>query len=175
MHRPLLAAAAALIAPAVASAAPPVSATGTVTVDGSVAVRCQFTTGTATITLGELAKPDGAFDPATVDGQNRTLQGWCNGASSSMTVNAASLVNVTSPPTGFSNQVDFTATALANSQSATDTNSTDNTAGSPVTVGAFSGDIKVTLSASSSHGGPTLKMVAGAYAGDVLVTLTPAV
>jgi hypothetical protein len=163
-----------LAAPAMASATV-LSATGTVTVDGSVAARCQFTTGTATITLGELAKPDGTFDPTTVDGQNRTLTGWCNGTNSSMTVNAQSLTNTTAAPSGFSNQVDFTATALAASQSAVDTNSTDNTAGAPVTVGIFSGDIKVTLSSSSSHGGSTLKMVAGAYAGDVLVTLTPAI
>ena len=175
MHRLLLPAILlGLAAPAVASATV-AATTGTVTVNGSVAARCQFTTSTATITLGELAKPDGTYDPTTVDGQNRTLQGWCNGASSSMTVNAQSLTNTTAAPTGFSNQVDFTATALANSQSAVDTNSTDNTAGPPVTVGIFSGDIKVTLSASSSHGGSTLKMVAGAYAGDVLVTLTPAI
>lgn len=160
--------------PAMASAVP-ANVTGTVTIDGSVAPRCQFTTGTATITIPELSDTStGVLDPTTVAGKNANLVGWCNGTKSTMTANATSLTNGTTPPPGFSNQVDFTATATANGQSSIDSDSTDGLAGTTAMVGIFSGNINVALSAAATHGGSTLKLVAGAYTGSVLVTLAPA-
>jgi hypothetical protein len=175
MKKPLVSALA--IAPAMMLAAVASGAyadTGTVTVDGSVAARCQFTTNTATITIAELADAGDLLAPGNVNGQSATLVGWCNGTKSTMTANGASLKNGTAATTGFSNQVDFTSTATEGNISATDTNSTDGTAGSPSTVGVFTGNITVALSAAATHGGPAEKLVAGAYTGSVLVTLAPA-
>jgi hypothetical protein len=176
MKKPLLAAfAAAAPAMLLAAFAPAAYAdTGTVTVDGSVAARCQFTTNTATITIAELANASDLLVTGNVDGQQATLVGWCNGTKSTMTANGASLKNGTSAPTGFSNQVDFTSTATEGAISATDTDSTDGSAGSPSTVGIFTGNITVALSSAATHGGPTEKLVAGDYTGSVLVTLAPA-
>jgi hypothetical protein len=151
--------------------------TGTVSVDGSVADRCLFTTASATISLGELSQSgDGAgagkLDPSTVNGESATLNGWCNGSAATMTVEAQPLLNVdaASAPTGFDRRVDFTATATANEVDGTDT-STAAGAGTAVDVGLFTGAIPVVLSAASSPTNGLL--VAGAYQGQVLVTLTP--
>lgn len=151
--------------------------TGNVIVNGAVAGRCLFTTNSKTITIPELSNTGtgaaaGKLDPATVNGRNETLVGWCNGSASTMTVTAAPLVNSASANTGFDNRVDFTATANANSVNATDSSVGALSAGSPATVGQFTGSILVTLSAASS---PTSGLlVAGAYAGNVAVTLAPA-
>lgn len=178
MNKLLLPAALATVtlAPALALAAPVASVTGTVNVNGSVAARCQFTNGgTATINLGELSNTaTSEFDHTTVDGKQATLTGWCNGSGSTMSVHADPLVNsaVTPPNASFSNHVDFTATAGANSQT-TSRSSTLAGSSTPVNVGIFTGNITVTLSASASNPVPPAKLVAGAYAGDVIVTLAP--
>jgi hypothetical protein len=92
-----------------------------------------------------------------------------------MSVEAQRLVNTTfttTPPAGFDRVVNYTATADANSASANDTSATDG-AGTAVPVGMFSGDVKVTLSGSTS---PTSGLlVAGDYSGQVLVTLAPSI
>ena len=152
--------------------------TGNVAVNGAVAGRCLFTTNSQTITIPELSNTGtgasaGKLDPATVNGQNKTLVGWCNNAASTMTVTATPLTNVATAPTGFDNRVDFTATANANSVNGTDSSIGALAAGTPVTVGLFTGNILVTLSAASS---PTSGLlVAGAYTGNVAVTLSPTV
>jgi hypothetical protein len=102
--------------------------TGTVTIDGSVAPRCLFTTSNAVINAGELAQGGtgagaGKLDASKLDGQSRTLVGWCNGTASSMSVEAFPVVNTTvtsAPPAGFDRVVNYTATATANSVNATD-------------------------------------------------------
>lgn len=170
----LFAAAAALAgfaAPAMAQS------TGTVTIDGSVADRCLFTTDAQTINLGELAQSGtgtsaGKLDSSTVDGKNATLVGWCNGTAATMAVEAQPLLNTGTAPTGFDNRVNYTATATANSVDATD-DSFAAGAGTPQTVGIFTGDVKVALSGSSTP--TTGLLVAGDYAGQVLVTLSPGV
>ena len=101
------------------------SATGTVAIDGSVAGRCLFTTDNATISLGELALSGsgataGKLDASKVNGQNRTLVGWCNSTAATMSVTSTALTNQAVAASGFDNRVDYTATALANSVSATD-------------------------------------------------------
>jgi hypothetical protein len=154
------------------------SSTGTVTVDGSVADRCLFTTPSATISLGEISLSGtgataGKLNTAVVNGQSRTLVGWCNGTAATMTVEAQPLLNTsyTGPAiAGFDTRVNYTATAVANAVPGTDT-STGAGAGTAVAVGLFTGNIPVTLSASSSPTNGLL--VAGTYQGQVLVTLTP--
>ncbi|MGB7655328.1 MAG: hypothetical protein WBL74_07590 [Novosphingobium sp.] len=157
----------------VASPALAQSATGTVAIDGSVANRCMFTLPNATISLGEISLvSNGKLDPAKVNGKSATLNGWCNGTASTMTVTSTQLTTPTAAPTGFDNRVDYTGTAVANAVSGSDSSLAAG-AGLPVTVGQFSGDIVVTLSAASS---PTNGlMVAGTYTGNVQVTLAPAV
>jgi hypothetical protein len=148
--------------------------TGTVSVDGTVANRCALSINSATISVGEMAlASNGKLNAAVINGQNRTLNGFCNGSTATMKVEAQPLLNITAPaapPAGFDNRVDYTATANANSVNATDSSVTAG-AGTAVTVGQFSGNILVTLSAASSPSSGIL--VAGTYQGQVLVTLNP--
>lgn len=162
-----------LAIPALLAASPAFaqSATGTVAIDGSVANRCLFTLPNATISLGEISLVStGKLDPAKVNGRTATLTGWCNGTAATMTVTTTELTTPTTAA-GFDSRVDYTGTAVANSVSGSDSSLTAG-AGTPVTVGQFSGDVVVTLSAASS---PTSAlMTAGTYTGNVTVTLGPA-
>lgn len=152
--------------------------TGTVSIDGSVADRCLFTTDNAVISVGELAlggagATAGRLDTTKLDGQTRTLVGWCNGTAATMEVEAVALENTsftTAPPAGFDRRIDITASATANAVTATDTSITPGS-GSPVVAGLFAGSIDVTLSDSSTPTNGLL--VAGDYVGEVLVTLSP--
>lgn len=147
--------------------------TGTVSIDGSVAGRCMFTVPNKTISLGEISLvSNGKLDVSKVNGRSETLTGWCNNTTASMTVTATELTNATAAPTGFDNRVNYTATAVTGSTSATDTSVTAG-AGAPSSVGLFTGDIVVTLSGASSPNNAL--MVAGTYNGNVVVTLTPTV
>lgn len=166
-----------LALPLIAIATPALaqSATGTVNINGSVAGRCLFTTPNATIALGELAlggtdATAGKLDVTKVNGKTATLVGWCNSTASTMTVTTTELTGPTATATGFDKRVDYTATANANSVNASDSSLTPG-AGTPATVGMFTGNVLVTLSAAST---PTSGLlVAGSYTGNVAVTLTP--
>jgi hypothetical protein len=152
--------------------------TGTVNIDGSVADRCLFTTDNAVISVGELAlggagSTAGRLDATKLDGQTRTLVGWCNGTAATIEVEALALQNTSftgTPPAGFDRRIDITASATANNVTATDSSITAGS-GAPATVGLFTGAIDVTLSNSSSPTNGLL--IAGDYVGQVLVTLTP--
>ena len=154
--------------------------TGTVTIDGSVAPRCLFTTPSASIELNEMALSGtgttaGKLNTSVVNGKTRTLVGWCNGSASTMSVKAEALTLTGSTgtiPTGFDRTVNYTATAVANSVNATDT-STDGDPGESKAVGLFTGNVVVTLSSSSTPTNGLL--VAGAYNGQVLVNLSAAI
>ena len=156
--------------PAFAQSAP---VTGTVNIDGSVAGRCTFTLPSVTLSLGELSlSTNGKLDTSKVNGKTATLTGWCNNTAATMSVTTTQLTTGTAAPTGFDNRVDYTATAAANSASASDSSLVAG-AGTPSTVGLFTGNILVTLSAASSPSNGL--MVAGGYNGNVVVTLTPTV
>ena len=149
------------------------SVTGTVNIDGSVAGRCTFTLPSVTLSLGELSlASNGKLDVSKVNTKNATLTGWCNNTAATMSVTTTQLTTGTAAPTGFDNRVDYTATAVANAASASDS-STVAGAGTPSTVGLFTGNIVVTLSSASSPNNGL--MVAGGYTGNVVVTLTPTV
>lgn len=153
------------------------TATGTVSIDGSVAGRCLFTVPNQTISLGELALAGtgataGKLDVAKVNGQTATLVGWCNNAAATMSVTTTELTNAATAATGFDKRIDYTATAVANTVSASDT-SLSAGAGANATVGMFTGNVVVTLSSASSPTNGIL--VAGAYTGNVVVTLAPTV
>lgn len=163
----------ALMASVVPAVAAPV--TGTVQVSGSVAAKCKFVTASADLPLGELADADGGLDTAKVDGQSRTLSGWCNNSAATLSVKATALTGdqpVTSgSEAAFTDRVDYTASVAANALTFTDVSS-DDFASAASTVNMFSGDIVVTLGASSAG---SKKLVAGAYSGKVEVTLSPTV
>jgi hypothetical protein len=173
MRAPL--ALAALALPLLAGTAHAQNATGTVTIDGSVAGRCTLSVNSASISVGEMSLPaDGKLNAAVINGQSRNLTGFCNGAAANMTVQAQPLLNITAPgapATGFDNRVDYTATATAGNVNGTDSSVGALSDGTPVTIGQFSGNIAVTLSAASSPNSGIL--VGGTYQGQVLVTLKP--
>jgi hypothetical protein len=157
--------------------------TGTVGVSGTVAGRCLFTTNSQTITVGELAKSGsdanaGKLDSSVLVNQTKTLVGWCNKTASTMTVTAKPMLGTTAAPnTSFDSRIDLTASAVANNQTATDGSAGETvnsyTAGSPATVGIFSGNVVVTLTGASTPNNGIL--TEGTYTGSVDVTLTPAV
>lgn len=153
-------------------------ATGTVGIDGQVADRCLFTTDNAVISVGELAlggagASAGKLDTTRLNGQTRTLVGWCNGTAATIQVEALPLLNTSftgTPPSGFDRRVDITASAQANRVTATDT-STVTGRGTAANVGLFTGSVDVSLSNSSTPTNGLL--VAGSYVGQVVVTLSP--
>lgn len=168
-----------LAIPAALAASPALaqSATGTVSIDGSVAGRCLFTVPNKTISLGELALSGtgataGKLDTAKVNGRTETLVGWCNNAAATMTVTTTELTNLATAAPGFDNRIDYTATAVANGANASDTSLTAG-AGATQPVGMFTGNVEVTLSAASTPTNGLL--VAGGYTGNVIVTLAPTI
>lgn len=154
------------------------SVTGTVNIDGSVAGRCLFAIPNATIHLNEISQIGGGAGAGTlnagaVNGQTATLNAWCNGAASSMSVETTALTLQSPPasiPTGFVSRVDYGADAAASTATGTDDSLTPG-AGTPVTVGLFNSNIGVTLKNATTAPG---LLVAGIYTGNVKVTLTPA-
>ncbi len=173
----LLAIPAVLASPVLAQPALAQNASGTVSIDGSVAGRCLFTVPNQTISLGELALSGsdataGKLDVAKVNGKSATLVGWCNNSAATMTVTSTALTNTAAAATGFDNRIDYTASAVANGVPATDSSVSDG-AGTSRTVGLFTGNVVVTLSAASTPASGLL--VAGDYKGNVVVTLAPAI
>lgn len=160
------------------AAAQSAPAQGEVSIIGRVTDRCLFTLPSKIIDLGELALPGsnasaGRLDASRVNGASETLEGWCNGTAATMTVEALPIANVSftaAPPSGFDRVVNYTATAIANAVTGTDTSLTSG-AGNAVTVGMFTGTIPVSLSAASTPSSGIL--VAGDYQGLVRVTLAP--
>lgn len=152
--------------------------TGTVSIDGSVAAKCLFTIGSDAVVIPELADASGFLDASTVNTQTAELEGWCNGAASTMTVEAAHMEGdyAGAPVAGFTDRIDFTATAtaLTGAEGSTPTAASDTTtvagAGTGVGVGLFASPIAVTFSAAQASG----RLIAGDYAGSVDVTLSPA-
>jgi hypothetical protein len=146
--------------------------TGCVTINAHVAADCAMTVGSDAIHLGEISNASSNLDTAVVNAGTASLAGFCNGTTSTMTVEASALTGPATTASGFTNIVNYTAKAAlhgAPAVFATDDSSVTG-AGSPATVGVFTDTIDVTLSNASS---PTGMLVAGAYTGSVIVTLTP--
>jgi hypothetical protein len=177
-HIILAASALGLMAAAPAFAAPAADVTGTVTVTGSVAAKCLFTTDSDSVVIPELADTTGHLEASTVNTQSAELVGWCNGTASTMRVEANHLEGdfAGSPVSGFTDRVDYTATATAMTgmEGSTATAASDSSdvggAGAPITVGLFASPIAVTFSDAAADG----RLVAGDYEGSVDVTLSPA-
>lgn len=165
-----------ILAPLALMASPALAqdATGTVDVQGSVAGRCLFTTPNDSIALGELALSGSGTDAgklkeSVVNAGTAQLVGWCNNAAATMEVEATKLTNTATAVSGFTNSIDYTATASANGKSASDTTTTAG-AGTPTDVGMFTGAVDITLSNAATDGS---LLVAGDYTGLITVTLKP--
>lgn len=169
---------AALAVPAAASAQAAAlgPVTGNVAITGKVDARCVIAP-TASIALNEMADANGVYNLAA-DGKTATLNGWCNGLTSTMTVASTAITRtgaVGAAPTGFVDVVNFVATAsVTPAGAAAAVSASDSTLAAPsaaASVGLFSGNVTVALSGSST---PVVgKLVAGNYTGAVAVTLTP--
>lgn len=167
---------------AAATSATPTLAQSTdaVTIDGSVAPRCLFTTPSEVINATELAlsgsgSAAGKLNASMLDGQSRNLVGWCNGTASTMIVDARPVVNTdytAAVPTGFERIVNYTATATAGAASTNDSSMLP-AVGVPAAIGLYNGIINVALSGSATPLGGLL--IAGTYQGSVIVTIAPAV
>jgi len=159
------------------------SVTGTVTVNGSVADRCLFTTDNVVLDVGEMAIVSGnaddigRLDAAKVNALQATLVGWCNGTAATIAVEASPILDTsftTQPPSGFVTRVDYTATAKAHPDSGTVSVSDDSTTGggsTPANVGIFSSNVDVTFSNAGAQNND--RLVSGTYQGSVVVTLSP--
>ena len=157
---------------------------GRVDVDGTVETRCLFTSDDpAVLNIGQMIFTTGAngtvghLDPSTLTSRTATLNGWCNGSASQMSVQAAPLLNVDfagAPPAGFDRQVDYTATATAeiSANPVAVSDSTATASGSAgATVGIFRSSIVVRFASAATPSGG--RLVAGNYTGSVVVTLAP--
>ena len=159
------------------------SATGTVQVNGSVANRCLFVSGDVVLDLGELALVSGdtatlgRLDAAKLTSRSATLNGWCNGVSATMAVEALPILNTSftdAAPSGFERRIDYVATATATPSggavAAADTTLTSG-GGVASTTGIFSSDIALSFAEAATPTGG--RLVAGSYSGSVIVTLSP--
>lgn len=162
-----------------ASAASAQTATQDINISATVTKACTIN-NTATGTPGSATIPVTAAGAVTTTSITPTGSPFanvaCNAASNlQLTSVNGGVVNATSPGSGFTNIIDYTASATWNSQTATiDTSSTPAAAGSEsgalVAVGtANSGNLTVSITPLAN----TLPLVVGAYSDTLRVTLTP--
>jgi hypothetical protein len=163
-------------------------ASGTVDVTGTVASKCA-TVGTiaGTISLGELAKANGTVENTfgnNTGGLTRQFTVRCTGANPILSVNDSPLVNgaVTTPATGYTNTVHYTATlsaAAAGTGGAT-ASAADTSNVSGATTAALNGRLSAAnnnVSLVISNGNTTdaaAVLEAGNYSGSVAVLVSPA-
>lgn len=150
---------------------------------GNVPVICAggtLTGGDSTFALGVLVDTSTGLLRNDLSAPPKILSGaFCSGRST-IEIAASRLTaqnSTTTPPPGFSNAVDFTATAAGWTTTpasvATDATTNPNAIQSRAT--AFSGDIAVSLANFTTTGGNTLRPIADtSYLGSVIVTLTAA-
>jgi hypothetical protein len=188
-----LAAALSAMLTAQASLARAQDTTGTVNLTGSVAPRCGLAaSGSSTIfgqtvELGELAAADGTLRTG-IDGQFASaaaaISVVCNTAAPTISVSASPLSAQTStgtPPTGFANTIDYTATvALRTTASAPVVLSTASGSSVSHTFSVGEGRIansvgNVTLSATAFHtaSASDILVADSSYKGSIAVTIAP--
>jgi hypothetical protein len=168
------AAASLLAAPAFAAV---VGVSGTVTISGSVAAKCVIDpAATIGTTADELTAADGTYN-LFFNNKTATLNGWCNGTSSTIAVVAHPVTTGAASSGNFTNTIHYTATAKVTNAAGTvitesDTSATAGADNPATTVGLFSNPIEVKLTLSNPTTA-TDKLIAGNYSGTTVVTLTP--
>lgn len=185
MKRILMTMAAATTLAAIA-ASPALADSGSVTVNGTVTGTCtvQGAAPQATINVGELDVPTTGLVVSGFGGANTaSFKVVCNTAAPKIAVSATALTGPASPPTGYTNVVNYKATVTPSLATGTfagtapfyDTASATShteTLASPLANPSLGDNILVTVSAPSTPT-PTNILVAGAYQGTVTVTVTP--
>ena len=178
------AACAAIASPAMAQT----NATGTITLNGTVASKCSVTSAPAgstfaqTVNFGELAQANGTLR-AGLAGDFTTAAVVatvvCNTGTPLISVDANAMVNATSPATGYANTINYTATvtvARAGAAAATFSNATTAAPLGATTVGGAlansAGNISIATSGYATPGGSDI-LVAGSYTGNIVVVISP--
>ena len=199
MNRSMLFATAFISALAVSAAASAQTATGTITINGSVAPKCAVTTGgsggsfSETVELGELAGANGTLlaslgsTTAASPRFTSTFTLRCTGANVGVSVTANPMLNTAGPaaPAGYTKTINLFGRAAIDLVGAGPTTLLvdDNSAVAGATVSAFGASNFLANSANnirvSAYGFNTAPnaadiLVAGSYIGTVVVVLTPA-
>jgi hypothetical protein len=155
---------------------------GPLPVTGSVPVLCTggtVTGGDSTFGLGVLIDTATGFLRTDLSAPNKVVTGsFCN-SQSTITVAATQMTaqNFTgTPPSGFTNAVNFTATASGwtTTAASTTTGAASNPAATQSRTSAFTGDVTVGVSAFSPSGGALRLLADSAYRGTVTITLAAA-
>jgi hypothetical protein len=173
----------AVLAPAAAQAADPGPAESTVPVTGAVATLCvggSVTGGDTAFNLGVLIDTTTGFMLSNLSAPPKTVIGsFCN-TRSTIEVSATPMMAQSftgAPPAGFTNALDYTATASGWTPTAASyvTDAPSNPAATQSRGSAYSGPITVAVSNFAPVGGAALRLVAdAAYQGTVTVTLSVA-
>jgi hypothetical protein len=162
------------------------SATGTVTVNGSVAAKCNLSSTTPqTIELGELAQSNGTV-VSSLPANSVTFSVECTSPNPGLSVSATALNNAGgTAATGYTNTVHYTATLQANAASGTDPAAlTYTTADTPPAASTESvgGPLKnapanITISVSNPHTSTATDLLESSstdgYTGTITFTVSP--
>lgn len=156
---------------------------GPLPVTGNVPALCSagtVTGGNSVFGLGVMIDTSTGFMLNTLSAPNKIVSGsFCN-FRSTLTVTATPMTAQSStgtPPAGFANAVNFTATASGwtPTQASTTTGAANNPAATQSRTTPFSGDISIGVSGFTPVGGTGLRLVSDpAYSGTVTVTLAVA-
>ena len=178
-----LAASATLLGATGALAATDTATSGPIPVTGNVPTLCSsgaIVGGNGVFALGTLIDTSTGFLLPTLSAPNKVITGsFCN-QRSTVSVSATPMTAQAftgTPPAGFSNGVNYTATATGwtTTPASFTTNAAANPAATQSRTTAFTGDITVGVSGFSTVGGPALRLVADpVYQGLVTVTLAAA-
>ena len=198
MHLPLLFAAVFVGALASSAAASAQTATGTITINGSVARKCAVTAGgtggsfSDTVSLGELAGSDGtllaslgstsAASPAFTS--SFTLK--CTSANMGVSVTASPMRNTAGPaaPSGYTNTINIFGraaidlvgggvTPLLVDDSSAAAGATTDTLGAGNFLANIANNIRVSAFGFNTSPNTSDLLVSGAYTGTIVVVLTP--
>ena len=200
MKRLLTSAVAVIALAAIAGQALAADATGTVTVNGSVASKCTVVSGgtvggttfSSTFSAGELADSAGhlAFSGSFTTVGAGDFQISCNKANPIITLNATPMTNLATAPAGYANTISYTAYAdLKTINGSSTTGSVTRSIASGTGAGATNGptalgsglylqnttnNVVIRADTFATAGGATNILVGGAYAGVITLTITPA-
>lgn len=179
----VLAAIAVMATPAAAQ-----DATGTITLTGNVAPKCQvLSEGPATnsfvrsIDFGELAAADGTLRTGLnteFNGQAFTARVICTTAAPNIAVDADAMANTVAADPGYDNSIDYNAVVdleiVGGSAQFTNDSADPALGATPVGGRLANSATNVAISAESFRtNAPTDVLVAGSYSGQILITISP--
>jgi hypothetical protein len=192
----LLAAAALIGALGMAASASAQTVSGTVTVTGVVTPKCAVVPAGAggpgsfsgTIPLSELDGADGTLlstltaSTATASAGTYSFRVACNSAAPKVSVSATRLSTAGTAPTGYSNDIDYTASAdvglaAGGTSNVAYTTASALPAATVATLGPISNtgsnNVTVRAYALNAENGPTSVLVAGSYSSTITITISP--